>query len=116
MGYKTWLSLGAKPLPKRLNIVLTDIDQELAPGVDVAKNIDVAIAKAQAVDSEIFFIGGGMVYAQAVPIADRLYLTIVDDSPKADTYFPGYSEFIHRKKIGSGNDNGINYEFWEMTK
>jgi len=84
--------------------------------MDVAKNIDVAIAKAKAADTEVFFIGGGMVYAQAVPMADKLYLTIVDEVPEADTYFPDYSAFKTRIKTGEGNDGKIKYEFWEMTK
>lgn len=92
MGYNTYKSIG-KPLPGRLNIILSKDKMEI-PGCSVSQSIEEAIEIASQKDKqEIFFIGGGMVYKQAIILADRLYLTIVDAQPKADTFFPDYKEF-----------------------
>lgn len=88
MGRKTWESLPRRPLPGRLNIVMTRHADYQAPGAVVAGSLRQALALAGA-DSEIFIIGGGDVYAQALPLASRIYLTrILAAAPKADTFFP----------------------------
>lgn len=92
MGYNTYKSIG-RPLPKRLNIILSPDNIEV-DGCSVVKSIPEAISLASEDDQEeIFFIGGGMVYKQAIEFADRLYLTIVDEEPEADTFFPEYDKF-----------------------
>jgi len=76
----------------------------------------IELAKAQNSD-QIFFIGGGMIYKQALPLADKLYLTIVDDEPKqADTFFPDYSEFKKVVKSEERESDGYKYKFVELTK
>lgn len=96
MGERTYYSIG-RPLPGRLNIVLTKNHDLQIKGCTICGNIDQAVKIASIVDSrEIFFIGGGMIYSQAIKFADRLYLTVVDAEPEADTFFPDYSDF---KKI-----------------
>lgn len=103
MGYNTFKSI-KRPLPGRLNIVLSNDDVKIN-GCKIVKSISNAIAVASKEDNkEIFFIGGGMVYAQAIEFADRLYLTIVDAKPEADTFFPDYLDFtkvISEEKIDS---------------
>jgi dihydrofolate reductase len=93
MGRKTFESIG-KALPNRLNIVISRNLSYRAPGCTVAetleKGIDIAV---QSDNTEVFIIGGGTVYAQALPFADRLYLTIVDGLYDADTFFPQYDSF-----------------------
>ena len=92
MGYNTYKSI-SRPLPGRLNIILSKDNIEI-PGCSVCQIIEDAIEIASQKDKEeIFFIGGGMVYKQAIVLADRLYLTIVDAKPEADTFFPDYSNF-----------------------
>jgi len=94
MGRKTYESIG-RPLPKRTNIVITRNENFKPDGVVIVKSLEEAIAKAKEIDSsEIFIIGGGQIYNQALPLAEKLYLTVVDaDFPQADTYFPDYSDF-----------------------
>ena len=55
------------------------------------------------------------VYAQALPLADKLYLTVVDDSPAADTYFPDYSAFKNIKVTGSGQKGQLKYRLLELS-
>mgnify|MGYP001581238855 CR=1 FL=1 len=117
MGQKTFESLGGKPLPKRINIVLTQDVNYHADGIVVVHSISDAITAARKEGAnEIFFIGGGQVYAQALPLADKLYLTVVDDSPAADTYFPDYSSFKKVITIGEGQRGKLKYQFLELTR
>src|SRR5665647_865800 len=72
MGKKTWESLPKRPLPGRKNIVLTDDPEEVIEGSITAYSIDDALSKCET-GEEIFIIGGGSIYSQFMPIADRLY-------------------------------------------
>ncbi len=85
MGRKTYESIG-RPLPERTNIVITRDQSYMAPGCIVVHSFDEALAKAQG--DEVFVIGGAQVYAEAMPRADRLYITHVQGSFEADTFFP----------------------------
>ncbi len=88
MGRKTWESLPARfrPLPGRHNIVLSRHTIGQFSGATVAHTLDDAIHAAG--DGQVFIIGGGDVYAQAMLLADRLELTEVDDAPAGDAFFP----------------------------
>lgn len=92
MGRKTFLSLGT-PLPKRTNIVLTQ-NPFYKPLADVviAHSLEEAflIAKNKG-ETEAFIIGGATIYRQSLPLADRLYLTLVHTQTKADVFFPEIS-------------------------
>lgn len=118
MGENTFHSLNDKPLPKRLNIILTKKENFTAAGCLIAHSLEESIKLAKAQNSdEIFFIGGGQIYKQALPLADKLYLTIVDDEPKqADTFFPDYSEFKNIIKIENKTSSGYKYSFVELTR
>ena len=87
MGRKTWHSLPRKPLPGRINIVITHQANFKAEGAHVVATAEAAIAKAGAVD-EIAVIGGGEIYQMFLPLADRVYLTEVNVEVTGDTYFP----------------------------
>ena len=96
MGRKTWESLPEKfrPLPGRTNIVVTRQEDYRASGATVVNSLEEAravAARAPGAD-EIFVIGGGELYAAALPFANRLYLTLVDDTPLADVFFPSYED------------------------
>jgi len=91
MGKRTFFSLPRHPLPNRRNIVITDIAGEQFEGAEAAYSIDEAIRMADP-DKENFIIGGGMVYRQFMPLADKLYITHIHHSwPDADTFFPEIS-------------------------
>jgi dihydrofolate reductase len=87
MGKRTWESLPRKPLPGRMNIVLTDVPGECIDCSVAAYSIDDAVNKCDQGD-EIFIIGGGSVYRQFMDLADRLYITHVHRKAPADTWFP----------------------------
>ena len=87
MGRNTFLSLPNGALPNRRHIVITDRVDEAFDGCEMARSIEEAI-KLAGKDEECFVIGGGMVYAQFLPMAGKLYLTQVHESFEADTFFP----------------------------
>ncbi len=88
MGRRTWESIG-KPLPGRTTIVLSRDSGYRAPGCLTAVSLAEALETARrAGETEAFIMGGGEVYKQAVPAADRLYLTRIHASPAGDTTFP----------------------------
>ena len=91
MGRNTYESLPKGALPNRRNVVLSRTTKEL-PGCDVYPTLEAALQSCKE-DEDIYIIGGARVYEQAMPIADRLCLTEVDDTPtEADAFFPDYSE------------------------
>lgn len=90
MGRKTYESLG-RPLPNRINVVITR--QELAiPGCTVVHSLDEALALFSP-GEEVFIIGGAQIYAEALLLADRFYLTRVEHPYEGDTRFPGWPLF-----------------------
>jgi dihydrofolate reductase len=95
MGRKTFESLG-RPLPGRTNIVITRNPDYQPDGCLAADSLAAAIALCRDAD-EIFFIGGADLYAQAIPLADRLYLTEVDIEVEGDAWFPDYDERAFRE-------------------
>jgi dihydrofolate reductase len=90
MGRRTYESIG-RPLPGRTTVVLTR-RRDWSPGSDevvVAHDLDGALALAESLGGgEVFVVGGGEVYAETLPRADRLLLTLVDREPEGDTRFP----------------------------
>lgn len=89
MGRKTWESIG-RVLPGRQNIIVTRNPEYTVQGCDVAASLEHAVSRA--VGEEIMVIGGGQLYAQALPYTDRMILTQVDCEPQADTWFPEWKE------------------------
>jgi dihydrofolate reductase len=88
MGRKTYQSIG-RPLPHRMNIIITRDLEFQAPGCIVVNSIEQAVGVAEVEDSnEIFIIGGAEVYQQLMPHIERIYLTIVHHAFEADTFFP----------------------------
>lgn len=113
MGENTFKSIG-RPLPNRINIILSLTPGFAPEGTVVVTSIDEALAKAKEVEQEeIFIIGGASIYKQFISLADRLYLTLVDGEYDADTFFPEYTEFtriVSEEKV----DNGT-YQFSFVT-
>ncbi len=118
MGRKTHESIG-KALPGRTNIIVTRGKREGESGIIITNSLEEAIqeAKKSPGSEEIFIIGGGQIYQEAIGMADKLYLTYVDKEIEGDVFFPDYSEF---KKIVSESDwqehDGTRYKFLELQR
>jgi dihydrofolate reductase len=118
MGSRTFESLPGGALPNRVNIVLSDEKDYYAKGAIVVNSLDDALTEAEKTGTdEVFVIGGGFVYSQYLPKADRLYLTLVEGNYEADTYFPDYSQFTEVVSEISGKSvNGYKYRFMIFEK
>lgn len=116
MGRKTYESIGHL-LPERTNIIVTRNEGYSVPGAVVRHSLEMAIASAQKCDDkEIFIIGGATIYQEAIKIADKLYLTLVEGTYEADAYFPDYRQFprvLSRRQSSSGE---YRYTFLELTR
>lgn len=88
MGRKTYASIG-RPLPNRLNIVVTRQMDFEAPGCTVAHSVGEALDAAGDVP-EVMIIGGAELYQRALPHADRLFVTWVEGEVEGDTWFPAF--------------------------
>ena len=117
MGRRTFQSLPGV-LPKRHHIIIT-ADPSFTKDhkrVRISHDLETELRAAQKSDEEIFIIGGGQIYKQALPFADRLYLTFVHASyPNADTYFPEIDwsqwEEIERSEMMTEEETKTPFEF-----
>jgi len=89
-GRKTFESTGR--LPKRRIVVVSRSLPPETEGVDVCRTLDEAVEKARSYGKEIFIAGGAEIYRQALPLADRLYLSYVKKDYDGDAYFPEFDE------------------------
>jgi len=116
MGRKTHESIG-KPLPNRTNIVVTRDPSWQADSIVVASSIEEAIAKAKEIDSEVFIIGGGQIYEQALPLTDRLCLTLIDATKDADIYFPAYEDQFTKITFHEDREfEGLKYKWVDLER
>ncbi len=116
MGRKTYESLG-KPLSNRTNIIITRNDKFSVPDCIVVHSVKEAIKIAKSLSpGEIFFIGGGEVYRQVLPYADKLYLTLVSGRYEADSFFPPYPAFNRMVFEQKGEEKGIRFKWIELEK
>lgn len=93
MGRRTFESLG-RPLPGRKNVVVSS-SMHASEGISVAGSFDEIVARYKDSPEEAFIIGGGKIYAQALPSCSKFYITEVDTEIKdADTYFPEYASYV----------------------
>ena len=118
MGRKTFESIG-KALPGRTNIVITRDPSFAKEGIVVTHSLEKALRLASDAlgNDEVFVIGGGEIYNQAISLADKLYLTYIDKEVEGDVFFPDYSEF---KKVVSESDwqqpDEFKYKFFELER
>ena len=90
MGYNTYLSLPIRPLPNRKNIVITRKDIKI-DGTIILHSIDDTLKWIEkSNEKEIFICGGGRIYQQFMPYADKLYITHIFHSFDADKFFPQF--------------------------
>ncbi len=119
MGKRTFESLPIRPLPNRRSIVITDVPNETITGCEMAYSIQQAVDLCNEED-ENFIIGGGSVYNQFMPIADKLYLTKVHKDFDADTFYPeiDYSnwELLHSDTNLYDEKSDLNYSYFIYKK
>ena len=122
LGRKTFESIIeqlGKPLPGRTNIVVTRDNSWAHPGAIVANSIADAIAQAKKAPGgeEIVIGGGAQIYEQALPFTDRLYLTLIDDSKDADSFFPPYEQEFTKEMYEEGREwNGLKYRWIDLER
>ena len=110
MGRKTFDSIG-RPLPGRRTIVITRNRNWHHPDVETAHSFADALALAGTSD-EVFVVGGGEVYEQAMPFAQRMVLTEVDASPPGDTRFPEWNP-NHWREVARDERDGFAFVTYE---
>lgn len=117
MGQTTYESMG-KALPNRQNIVLTQDKDWKVDDATIMYSIEEALEYAKASsEEEIFFIGGASIYAQSIKFADKLYLTLIDATYQADTFFPEYDEFTNVVSESETHEyEGTKFKYLELTK
>lgn len=108
MGRKTFESLG-RPLPNRRNVVITRQDIAIE-GCDVVHSLEEALGLFPA-EEEVFVIGGAQIYREAMPLADRFYLTRVHRAYEGDTSFPEWSASEWRLTASEHFERGEKYEY-----
>lgn len=113
MGRKTYESIG-RPLPGRANIVLTRSQSFHAEGVFTANTLQQALDFATG-ESEVMIIGGSSIYELALPVADRLYMTYVDNSCEGDAWFPEFDleqwTIVSSEQHTADENNSSDYRF-----
>jgi dihydrofolate reductase len=128
MGRKTYESIfgmRGKPLPGRTNIVITRSPESLtgtAPyafeNVLLMSSLEEALTKAKEIDTEEIFIGGGsQIYEQALPLVDKLYLTLIDGEKEGDAFFPEYEHLFTKMKYHEHRDHeGLKYKWVDLER
>ena len=117
MGRKTWDSLG-RLLPGRRHVIVSRQPDYRVPGAQIVRSLDTAIT-ACAGDDEIFIIGGGEIYRQALAFTDRIYLTQVALDAEGDTTFPelqpqNWQEIARERKADPAS--GLEYVFLTLQR
>lgn len=114
MGKNTFLSLPNGALPNRKNIVITDDITDKFENTDVVFSIDEAIEKASS-EKENFIIGGGMIYKQFLPLANKLYLTQINKNFDADIFFPEINfdewKIEYKENVEKSDKNEFSHTF-----
>jgi len=124
MGRKTWESIG-RPLPGRCNIVISRNQDFKADGIAAVSSLQQAISLAGQISlrdgvDEVCVIGGAEIYHQALPLADRLYLTQVHADVEGDTFFPEFDlsqwQEVEREDFSASSANPCDYSFLVLEK
>jgi dihydrofolate reductase len=110
MGRKTFESIG-KPLPKRLNVVLTK-DDNFRPNNCMVYDRVQDVIRDFAEETRVFIIGGGEIYKQFFPYITRIYVSLVDGEYQGDTYFPDYGIDLGWKCFFEEQKEGFKLQTW----
>lgn len=118
MGRKTFESIG-RPLPGRLNVVITRSRDYEAQGTTVVHDLASAVKLAETYADEVMIIGGAQIFELALALADRLYITVIDENYTGDTFFPAYDEGFklttESEKQHSSNGATYTYQVWDKA-
>ena len=120
MGRRTFESLPKGALPNRRNVVLSRSEnaEALFPGCDCYRSLDEALRHCGP-EEEVYIIGGASVYKQALPLADRLCLTEINDTPEqADAFFPPYDDWKEdsREEHTTDEKHAFEYAFVDYVR
>ncbi len=119
MGRRTLFSLPKYPLPNRRNIVLSSSPDTTIEGVEWATSIE-ELRTLIAGEKEVFIMGGGKVYEQFMPLANKLYITHIEHAfPEADTYFPAIDDSwkqISEERHEADEKHAFAYSFVEYIR
>jgi dihydrofolate reductase len=123
MGRLTFESFGAKPLPGRRNIIVSrNVDylkQSQAEGIETVSSIEAAFEATRGAE-EIMIIGGASIYQQALPLADRLYMTLVHADVAGDAWFPEFDrdqwKETERTDYDADENNPYAYSFVVLSR
>lgn len=116
MGRKTWESIGRTPLPRRINVVVTSNPRGISGYPDVVSSeLDLKALQSQYPDLKIWVIGGGEIYKQAIPFADRLYLTKFKRAYGCDTFLDPDQLTGFIRLIDSKNSDLCSFSVWSRT-
>jgi dihydrofolate reductase len=117
MGRKTWEAIG-RPLPGRQNIVISRSAGYCAAGCEIAGSLGDALRAAAS--EEVMIIGGGQLYRQALTLASRMVITVVECAPPADTWFPEWDRSLWRvvqtRDVPAEEDNPFSYRVQELVR
>jgi len=122
LGRKNYESIG-KPLPKRTNLIVTRDTNFEAPGCLVVHSVEEAIAIAKKnKEEELMICGGGQIYAQTMPLVEKLYFTEIEAVVDGDVYFPEIDESewdlisTERNQADDRHEYGYNFMIYERKK
>lgn len=115
MGRKTYESIG-KPLPNRRNIIITRQPDYQVGECEIVSSLEEALLIT---GNDCFIIGGGEIYKQSLPLANKIYLTLVNEEFEGDTQFPEIDSSwvkVSKKDFNSDEKNNHNYSFIEYER
>ncbi|MEK7673456.1 MAG: dihydrofolate reductase [Patescibacteria group bacterium] len=120
MGRTTWESIPEKfrPLPGRINIVLTHQSDYNAPGADIFDSLDKALSSADSNIEKIFIIGGAQVFKEALnnPHLTGIYLTKIDKTFDCDTFLPDLPKNFSEEVLDADSEAGITFKYFYYSK
>jgi dihydrofolate reductase len=121
-GRKTYEALGFKPLPNRLNIVLTrnpdtiPFHKDIVVFSNLRDALDYAKTKTPEWGEEVFIGGGEEIYRQAMPFTDRIYLTVIDKEFEGDARFPEFDPNTFKEVHRDNREGPIPFSFITYEK
>lgn len=115
MGRKTFESIGGTPLPNRRNIVISRTKDVTCDNCITVKSLQEALELCRD-EEEVFIGGGGEIYRQCLPIAHRIYLTIIDKDFNGDVSFPKIDEDVFKKVYEERVEGEISYTYYTLDR
>ncbi len=115
MGRKTFDSI-RRPLPNRPNIIVTRQKNYAVPGANVVDSIEHALEPYLGTEKEVFILGGGEIFTQMLPRADKIYLTLIHKEFKGDAFFPVFNKSDFNEVYREDRSDPIPYSFIDYQR